>query len=171
MCDRINYCQQYLHSDSMGQWAHCRDRQGEKHCHRMTTATLEDLKRKLCLFSDLHWNPNYQNAAGTMTLPTASVICLIQIKQRQGIQLYQGSNTRFLFSHIDRTSQRTSFRTISLGKTILFKKSFNVAIKHQLFFNPLIYPTGSCIRDADRDWCHTGKTQISRHYHNEQNLS
>lgn len=151
-----------------------RDRQGEKHCHGMTTATLGDLKRKLCVFSDLHWNPSYQNAASTMTLPIASARCVIRIKQRQGIQLYQGSlnssNTRFLLSHIDRTSQRTSFRTISLGKTTFFN-SFNVAIKHPLFFNPLRHPTDSGIKDIDRDWCHTDKTQISKHYHDEQYLS
>lgn len=149
-----------------------RDRQGEKYCHGMTTATLGDLKRKLSVFSDLQWNPSYQNAANTMTLPIASARCVIWIKQEQGIQLYQGSlnssNTRFLFRHIDRTCQRTSFRTISQGKTTFFN-SFNVALKHPLIFNPPIHPTDSGNRD--RDWCHTDKTQISKHYNDEHYLS
>lgn len=88
-----------------------------------------------------------------MTVPITSVICVIRIKQRQGIYLYQGSwnsNMGFLFSHTDRTSQRTSFRTISLCKTTLFK-SFNYAFKHPLTFNPLVHLTDSCIRDADKE--------------------
>lgn len=141
-----------------------RDRQGEKHCQGMITATLGDLKRKLCLFFELHWNPSYQNAASTMTVPITSVICVIRIKQRQGIYLYQGnwnSNSGFLFSHTDRTSQRTSFRTISLGKTTLFK-SFNFTFKHPLTLNPLVHPTGSCIRDADKE---IDVTLIKHRYH------
>lgn len=130
-----------------------RDRQGEKQCHGMTTATLGDLKRKLCLFSDLHWNPSHQNTASTMTIPITSAICVIRIMQRQGIYLYQGSlnsNTRFLFSHVEGTSQRTSFRKISLGKRT-FLKRFSVAINHPLTFNPLVHPTDLSIRDTDQE--------------------